>query len=131
MIPNDQKPLIDAYAELCPIMDKLYDQSVKAVREGRDVPEYEEIRHMIHEVTTRCAELAYGKPLEWMDPIVIGWDNRRKEVDRSGYESRSDAPCCKCGKMEVWIHEIDEIHGDIRWKCFGCESTGIEEGPDY
>ena len=29
------------------------------------------------------------------------------------------------------MRTIDEDHGDIRWKCFTCGATGVEEGPDY
>lgn len=46
---------------------------------------------------------------------------------RNGY--KSDHPCEKCGKLEVWVEEIND-HPDCRITCAACGDSYIVDGPD-
>jgi hypothetical protein len=69
-----------------------------------------------------CAEIPISSLCEMSVPSFIDRTDGRKFF-------KSDHPCKKCGKVEVWVEEIND-YPDYRITCDGCKHSYCVDGPD-
>ena len=62
MTNKDRKIFIETYVSLCSIMEHLENSNEYRKMSGEGIlPEFEEIRHSIHLITSRCSEIIGSK----------------------------------------------------------------------